>query len=176
MDEMRTEQAMRHKIVDAYLELLKKKEAEEISVTELTRAAGVSRMAFYRNFQNKQEIVDFYLGGIMHWEVCWDEAAGEERSIWDTAFGVRFFQVMKAHREDILLLMDRGYATLLLRAINLTNECNAGDMPSSSIDRYKLYYLAGAGFNAMLIWLQNGCKETPEEMANALAKYTKMAH
>ena len=67
--------------------------------------------------------------------------------------------------------MDRGYATLLLRVINLTNECVAGDMPLSSIERYKLYFLAGAGFNSMLIWLRDGCRESPEKMAQALMDY-----
>ncbi len=171
MDEVRREEVIRHKIVSAYLELLKERESEDISVTEITRAAGVSRMAFYRKFQSKRDVVDFFLGGIMHWEICWDEARGRERSIWELEFGIRFFEVMRAHREQILLLVDRGYATLLLLAINQTNECVAGDMPHSSIDRYRLYFLAGAGFNAMLIWLRDGCRETPEEMARALAVF-----
>ncbi len=171
VESTREEEVIRHKIVRAYLALLKQRESEEISITEITQAAGVSRMAFYRKFQTKRDVVDFFLGGIMHWEVCWDEATGRERSIWELEFGIRFFEVMREHRDELLLLVDRGYATLLLRAINQTNECVAGDMPSSSIDRYRLYFLAGAGFNAMLIWLRDGCRESPEDMACALAAY-----
>lgn len=167
----RAEQAVRHRIVDAYLELLKDRESEAIPVTEIAQKAGVSRMTFYRKFKDKREAVDFYLGGIMHWEVAWDAEKNAEGSIWDLEYGIRFFRVMQKYRETILLLVDRGYATLLLRVINLTNECNAGDMPQSSIDRYDLYFLAGAGFNAMLIWLRDGCRESPEEMALALAAY-----
>lgn len=169
--EKREEEPIRHRIAYAYLELLKKKDRDEISITEIAKAAGVSRMAFYRKFETKWDVVDFYLGGIMHWEVAYDERTGGDLNIWDVEYGVRFFRAMREHRENILTLVDRGYATLLLRVINLTNENAGGDMPSSSIDRYNLYFLAGAGFNAMLIWLRDGCKESPEEMAQALAKY-----
>ena len=75
--EKREEELIRHKIAYAYLELLRKKARDEISVTELAKAAGVSRMAFYRKFGSKWDVVDFYLGGIMHWEVAWDERNGE---------------------------------------------------------------------------------------------------
>lgn len=169
--EKREEEPIRHRIAYAYLELLKKKDRDEISITEIAKAAGVSRMAFYRKFETKWDVVDFYLGGIMHWEVAYDERTGGDLNIWDVEYGVRFFRAMREHRENILTLVDRGYATLLLRVINLTNENAGGDMPSSSIDRYNLYFLAGAGFNAMLIWLRDGCRESPEEMAQALAKY-----
>lgn len=169
--EKREEEPIRHRIAYAYLELLKKKDRDEISITEIAQAAGVSRMAFYRKFETKWDVVDFYLGGIMHWEVAYDERTGGDLNIWDVEYGVRFFRAMREHRENILTLVDRGYATLLLRVINLTNENAGGDMPVSSIERYNLYFLAGAGFNAMLIWLRDGCKESPEEMAMALARY-----
>lgn len=172
---MREEQLLRHQIADAYLELLKKKEAADISVTEIAQAAGVSRMAFYRKFEDKESIVDFYLGGIMHWEIAYNEETGEDYDIWDIRFGVRFFEVMERHRETILLLVERGYAYLIIGAINRTNECASGDMPISSIERYNLYFLAGAGFNALLIWLREGCKESPSEMAHALKNYMQSA-
>lgn len=174
MDEIKAGQGVRHRIMYAYLELLRKKEADQISITQLTKAAGVSRMAFYRQFDSKRDVVDFYFGGMMRWEVAWDREKGRERSIWDPDFGIRFFQVMKEHRETILLLTQRGYASVLLRVINMTNENVAGDMPHHSIERYDLYFLAGAGFNAMMIWLMTGCKETPEEMAGALARHIRI--
>lgn len=170
---MREEQLLRHQIADAYLELLKKKEARDISVTEIAQAAGVSRMAFYRKFEDKESIVDFYLGGIMHWEVAYNEETGEDYDIWDVRFGERFFEAMARYRETILLLVERGYASLIVQSINRTNECAGGDMLTSSIERYNLYFLAGAAFNAVLIWLREGCKETPSEMAQALAKYMR---
>lgn len=40
-----------------------------------------------------------------------------------------------------------------------------GDMPSGSIERYRLYYYAGALYNMTARWLEDGAEETPEQMA-----------
>lgn len=168
LSEKRAEQLLRHKISETYLELLKTKEASSISITEVAKAAGVSRMAFYRSFEDKESMVDFFLGGIMHWEIAYNEETGEDFSIWDRQFIIRFFEAMYRHREAILLLSERGYAKILLEALNRTTENASGDMSIKSIERYDLYFLAGAAFNSARFWLQNDCKETPDEMADAL--------
>ena len=49
-------QQTREKIVNALLTLIKEKPLSTITITELTQLAGVSRMAFYRNFSTKEEV------------------------------------------------------------------------------------------------------------------------
>lgn len=43
-------------------------------------------------------------------------------------------------------------------------------MPNRSIERYKLYMYMGALFNTAIVWLQNGTKESEEEMADMFYK------
>lgn len=45
--------------------MLKTKTLSSISITELTNKAGVSRMAYYRNFDSKEEIFSSYLDIIL---------------------------------------------------------------------------------------------------------------
>jgi Transcriptional regulator len=45
----------------ALLSLIKKKSLYDISITELAKRAGVSRMAFYRNYNSTQDIITDYL-------------------------------------------------------------------------------------------------------------------
>ncbi len=35
-------------------------------------------------------------------------------------------------------------------------------------DPYKSYFLAGGIYNVFLLWLKNGCRETPEELADRM--------
>ncbi len=35
-------------------------------------------------------------------------------------------------------------------------------------DPYKSYFLAGGIYNVFLLWLINGCKENPEELADRM--------
>ena len=39
---------------------------------------------------------------------------------------------------------------------------------SEEYDDYKSYFLAGGIYNVYLLWLINGCKETPEEIAEKM--------
>ena len=45
----------------ALMILMEKKSFKKISITELTKKAGVSRMAFYRNYTQMEDIISNYL-------------------------------------------------------------------------------------------------------------------
>jgi len=51
-------------IVDALLLLMNEKDFDEISITEICNKAGVSRMAYYRNYYTKKDIIIEYLKDI----------------------------------------------------------------------------------------------------------------
>ena len=44
-------------ITTALLELLKEKPLSDITVSELTNKAEIGRVSFYRNYQNKEDII-----------------------------------------------------------------------------------------------------------------------
>ena len=44
-------------ITEALLSLLEKKEYKDISITEICKKAGVTRMSFYRNFESREDIL-----------------------------------------------------------------------------------------------------------------------
>ncbi len=52
---MRTQKA----ISDAFLELIRERAYEDISVTDLCRRADVVRKTFYNNFRSKDDVVHY---------------------------------------------------------------------------------------------------------------------
>ena len=48
-------------ITKALFQLLKNNEFEDISVSDIIKRAGVSRMGFYRNFSSKENVVEEYI-------------------------------------------------------------------------------------------------------------------
>ena len=52
-------------IMDALLQLMHTKEYEQISISELTQKAGVSRMSYYRNYNCKDSILIDYMHRIL---------------------------------------------------------------------------------------------------------------
>ncbi|MDE6142426.1 MAG: TetR/AcrR family transcriptional regulator, partial [Bacilli bacterium] len=51
-------------IISALFTLMKKKKYEDISITEITNKAGVSRVSFYRNFNSKEDIIKKWIEDI----------------------------------------------------------------------------------------------------------------
>ena len=51
----------KERLSDALLELLKTVPYEDITVQRISDHAGVSRMAFYRNFDSKDDVIRYYL-------------------------------------------------------------------------------------------------------------------
>ncbi|MHC5372731.1 TetR/AcrR family transcriptional regulator [Enterococcus sp. LJL120] len=45
-------------ITDCFVDLLLKKNFKSISITELTKKVKISRVTFYKNFENKEDILD----------------------------------------------------------------------------------------------------------------------
>lgn len=165
---------VKNEIARAFFYLLKGNQADSISVSSITAKAGVSRMAYYRNFETKMDIIDYYLG-----EALWNDFEmlyGNDPEFYKHEYGVAFFKTMQKHRDLFLLLEERGYSQAVLNAFDSTNEGLIGDMPSNSIERYKLYCYSGASYNCMMAWLKSGCKESPEEMSNYMKSFfTEMA-
>lgn len=156
-------------IVTAFMEILHEKNMDQISIQEITKNAGVSRMAYYRNFQSKQEILEYYFEYIFSELVTLLDCASVE--LWSYEFGKAFFSLMKNHGEEILFLNEQGFSGLILNIFNVRNELLAGDMAYDSIERYKLYYAAGASYNAALQWLKGGCRESVESISRSCANF-----
>lgn len=53
-------------ITTALFQLLKSHDLNDIKVTALVKRAGVSRMAFYRNFDSVEDVLNDYFGGKIH--------------------------------------------------------------------------------------------------------------
>lgn len=155
-------------IVNAFFALLKETNIENISVSEVTRVAQVSRMAYYRNFNSKIDIVDFFLDDVLADIMA---LLGDEFDYQSQEYGCAYFQVMKNHKDRILMLHQIGLSGMILNRFTATNEEFAGDMPWHSIERYRLYYTAGAAYNGAIEWIKNDCRESIEEMEKSLREF-----
>ena len=163
---------VKNQIAKAFLQLLTEyrvEDAETITISEITSKANVSRMAYYRNFKSKTDIINYYLSETL-WKELYEKLT-HNYNFWSVEYGTRFYTLMKAHRQTLLLLKNHGYDSLILSAFNKINEETLGDMPRNSINRFIIYYTAGASYNAMMQWLEDGCIESPEEMSRDFTEY-----
>jgi AcrR family transcriptional regulator len=158
-------------ITKAFFTLLEKKNIAEITVSEMTALANVSRTSYYRSFDCKQDIISYFLLKTLS-EML--EDLDQDFDFWTLDYGYALFTMMKRYKDTILLLDRLGYSGMILNIFNQVTEEFAGDMPIHSIARYRLYYVAGAAYNGLLCWMKNGCKESVREMVISLARFIQI--
>ncbi len=154
---------VKENITKTLFALMKEKSLGSITITELVSGAGVARASFYRNYCSKEDVLVTLIRDVL------DVFRGEvdlERGGLHTYENIRLsFLYFQKYKNYILDLYHSGFASFLLEELNRFHESIEGDMPSSSIEKYRLYLYMGALFNTAMVWLSEDGKTTPEEMA-----------
>lgn len=166
-----TEISAKHQrqVTECLLQLMQKMPFEDITVTQLCRAAGVSRRIFYHLFSNKtgalHALVDQMILGI--------ESYGTELS----NDSLRFFHYWKEQRTFLDVLAENGFSGLLLeRMIGkvLTEDYdvlywlqrNGWTSNSQEVIIFGLSGLMGLLYS----WYYSGFRQEPDQMAALVEK------
>ncbi len=155
-------------VIEALFKLIEEKEYEKISLTEIAEKAGVSRNAIYRNFESKDMILKTYIHDISR-----DIAIKfTEKNIKGYNDYIYFLiENLYMHREICKKLYDAKLQIVLLDAFMMIKGRFEVD---KYIKDYYENYRIGAFFSVYLTWLENGCKETPDELFAILSRIMKM--
>ena len=149
-------------ITEALLKLLEKKVYKDISITEICEKAGVTRMSFYRNFDSKEDILFRHVREIT--DAFLEESSINYKSDSTHEYFIKLFTHMYRQKELCLHLYKAG----LIYMVKDEFDRVFLERHSGEYDEYKSYFLAGGIYNVFLLWLKNGCRESPEERADRL--------
>lgn len=155
---------------DSYFSLLKEKPAESISISEIVKLAGVSRMSFYRYYQTKEDILQQYIND------SFNEFMGTVRNnlIKDPQVAAAlFFSYFRSNRTRIKVLIKQGLFHLFFESFsNFLQESNLAidSNPDISDENLHYYYEYATGgiLNLTKSWVRGDMKESDEEMALVL--------
>lgn len=157
-------------IQQALLALLDEKPFNKITIQELVERAGVSRSAFYRNYQSKEQVLQ---------SIVYDSFAANSKQV--EIFSKSPSKTSLAH---LLVLLINNYK-------NVSNICKAGAWQSETLlhclnlyfsdyissaslqieDEQYMRFIMGGIHNVIQFWLENGMKDTPEELASKLVSF-----
>lgn len=153
---------VKESITKSLLHLMHQKSFSEISISELIRNAGVARVSFYRNYDSKEDVLITLIEDVLEQfrnTVDWN--APDYYTYQNVR---RSFEYFKVYGDFVLDLYRFGYGSILLEKLNRFHEEIAGTMPNHSIEKYQLYMYMGALFNTAITWIQNGTKESEEDI------------
>ena len=145
-------------IGNAILDKLDEKEFSKITVSEVIRQANVSRMSFYRYYENLNIIVNGYMieGGET-------EDPGVYMQLDHIEFSLNYFD---RYSRYFLTLNRHGLYAILMDAVNEYMMENI--FPQKKLHMYELYAYAGALLNSFIKWEEEGKKESAHNVATMI--------
>lgn len=161
---------VKERIMDAMIVLSAQKSWDKITITDIIEESKVARATFYRNFNGIDDLVEY---GIEQFRTrYWANAPQDGTEFLRPDMIEYTFSFYYQNRDLILSFCHSGLSTTVLDIITESMILSFGDMPSDSIQRYRLYYCSGALYNTMIHWLEAGAKEAPAQMAEAFLSFS----
>ena len=138
----------------ALMKLMAEKDFDKISITEITKSAGVSRTAFYRNYDSKEAIIEDACKSILTKLQDSLRDPGCDWRSWYTGF----FRTIKDNKASVKIALDAKVPVTPHNILNMT-------FPPANITEYYEHTAKEAAFTSIFTeWFNGGMKESPEEM------------
>ena len=152
-------------IVTALLRLMDVKSYSSITITDITNLAGVSRMAYYRNYNNKDEILINHL--VEQEKRLIKELHGESaKTVRDMIYYIaEFFQ------ENVLVIkavFDAGLGHLLTNMLAERIHNYFPVVNTTLSGKYAVQFYVSAVLGVFRMWFDNGMKESASEISDIL--------
>lgn len=147
-------------ITEALFRLLKEKNIEKITISELVTTAGVSRASFYRNYLDINSVVDEYLANLFG-------NISEKYPVNTTNIRgniSQFYKELLKNKEELSLLEKNN----LLNGLNkymyksVLSQIEKLDVFNN---KYQPHFFCGASVGVIRAWISYGFKESPDEMS-----------
>lgn len=153
-------------IGESVIALMQTKDFQDITISDIVKKAGVSRMTFYHYFDTKTDALNNYIHEIIesYIEEC-SRTLGIE-SFYDKAHIRHALLFFDKHAEFFITLANANLHGLMINAINNYMQKLIAPVYPHSV--YELYYYGGALLNVFLSWELSGKKEPVDEIVEII--------
>lgn len=154
---------VKNKITEAALMLLQDKELKDISISEIIQKAQVSRNSFYRNYSEKEDIIQAYVNELLEgWK---NDYTNKGLNSNNEMYG-SFFAHLKENSKFYLLLKERNLFHLFLAAfLNIFGAKSEQD----NLSAYVVSFIAYGTYGWIEEWIKRGMQESAETMTELLS-------
>lgn len=167
--------------IDALLQLMKEKNYNQISVSELSEIAQYDRRTYYRHFSSKDDILYSYCATLLA------EMATEmsKTQLTPQSGFLQYFQFWYRNRKFLTLLDKQNLLFFLGEKQDQLLYQHVGrkvhnDLPPeladvSEFSRYAYYFTLGGLWQMVILWIRDGMTLTPEQLtSHALSVFSEM--
>jgi AcrR family transcriptional regulator len=156
-------------VVDAFFALLAEEDFSKISVSALCKRAGISRWNFSHLFPKKEDVVRAYFERSEFQFLSLHQPLTPYTNSSEFVFAC--FSLLCQEKDKLLLLNERGLISYLSLALNEGIERDFAECDPA--DKALAYLYSGAVYNLEVYSLNNGAKETPQELRDLFLRFLK---
>ena len=147
-------------ITESFIELLKEKSIDDISIYELADYAKVGRVSFYRNFTDKDDILRYYIDKetskwLKNSEFNYLTAKSKQTYV------IFLLTHLYQYRNVIDLMMRDGRMYLLEAEFDKRFRAELADVS----DPWHIAFTIGGFYKLFCYWAETGYEKTPQEIA-----------
>lgn len=160
----------RYRLAEAAKECMKGTSVDRITVKEIAETCGMTRQTFYRNFQDKYDLINWYFDKLLLESFA---HMGEGKTVYEGL--VKKFEYIRKERvffagafrsDDHNSLKEHDFELILRFYLDLLEE-KTGKPPQEKF-RFLLEMYCRGSIYMTVKWVVGGMKATPEEMARLL--------
>jgi len=159
-------QLVKQCLKQAMIQLSKEMDYHQITVTKLCQRAGVSRMAFYRNYQVTNDVI-YQIANDLNNEVI-TSVGSPFRETTTELWYQKAFEKIEEHKEEMALMFTESFQQQWMKIVN---GYAVHDQRFAPEKKYQTIMWSGGFENVVFYWLNNGMKETPKQMAKYCLQY-----
>ncbi|MCH4886419.1 TetR/AcrR family transcriptional regulator [Acidaminobacter sp. JC074] len=162
-------------ITENLMDLMKEMPYQKITIKSITEKAVLTRRTFYAHFQTKEDVLNYELDKLnqsLLKEII-DLNTSNQRLT-----ALTYFQFWTGHTDLLQLMKDQNLLPILfenfdksIRAFRSMFGCDLSESNQQYRD-YSSAYFTGVLSNIITCWLENGMKESAEELVDILALIT----
>ena len=154
-----------HMITDALFRLMTRKPFQQITVTEICEEAAIGRKTFYRNFELREDVIDFWLD--LRCEECREALLSvptEEQLHHYCIF-------LKKHMDELIALYQNGLHPLVEKKFSVFMPYTMPLWSENKVEQeYRSQYII-AGIDAIIrVWVTRGFQESVEEIVEIVKR------
>lgn len=166
---------VRESIFSALMQLMSKKAFEDITVTEITQRAGVSRMGYYRNYNDKKDILVAHLDDLF--EHYWSQIQTKPQNDFQSA--CLYFNYFRKNRLFLMNLLEAGLTQMIFERHDYYLQTIFKDLYKdvsleSKSEKYIVGFLSGGLLKVLIAWARDGMVESTEDMAEIVCELMKL--
>lgn len=155
-------------IKDVFIEMLEKKSIQKIYVRELCIKADINRSTFYKYYESQYDLLAEIENDLLIEieEKCKDT---------DNTKGLNnILQYISRNKKTYKVIFNANIDSMFpkkLLNLPIITEIMDNKLVNKNENKYKKIYILEGGYHVILKWLNNDCRESPEEITRLVMKY-----